>query len=880
MPDIQSPTLIIGLGGTGVAVLRKFKQRYIELYGTNQRLVKLLAIDTAQQTKMNEELLSPTEFVHLGNPPIDVSAVVESAQTTPALDWLRGTRIPAFQIGIGAGMKRFYGHIAYFFRGQTIRARIESAVQELMLQKANIQTHGGKAGFRVFMVSSLCGGTGTGMYLDVAYMTHDIVTQAGLGAPQSFGFLFLPSAFQELKGNNFWKSINANGYAALQELQYYMTIRMRPDGQPVLRMPDNQRPSIRLKSEPFQYCYLLGGVNESGIPVGKSADLYDRTAEFLFMSATSDIGAHIAAVAVDGDRCFASFGSCNLQLPQARSLQKYFLLMGREILNDIFCDPTDFAPPRFADKFAGVRGYSKMADDSMDAAAFLEEEIFIRYNMHVSGIPQAITTIETVIADIKAAEPKFKERITERALQVERDTRELVLHEINASWNLETGTIQRTLSIIDAAGAEITKRRQELQREASPVDFDAEIAPFRTASKWTQLFSKGDAKLASFKEAAIRTFEARARATTSGELNTALATIVTELQQFRESLVELLKQKLNIQDQFQNSAQAHLRAIAQEQGNLGLLDPAAIVEDDDYRSDRMGLVKRCRARDEIRRAINSPEKATISVDNLVKALFAVVDDFVEQKAFKGEFVDDDFYKRLGQSKLNLQLKQTFEQPREESYLFVNGGEEVADSIATAIAESPDGFVKPKPSPGVNPGTATFVRLIADFKLKDLVEMSQMASAYDEKSHSADAIYLDLPTHKRASILDTANEDLGPELFAFGQVLLGIMDVGQNYLLQGRRMLLNDEADPVRRRKAAYGTVLTPDIRSEIEQVRSTTAQNLGGNSNFVPWMRERLTQVYANVLGSDEYRNLLMKEKAAAEAYLSTLPVQAQTAGV
>jgi hypothetical protein len=323
----------------------------------------------------------------------------------------------------------------------------------------------------------------------------------------------------------------------------------------------------------------------------------------------------------------------------------------------------------------------------------------------------------------------------------------------------------------------------------------------------------------------------------------------------------------------------HLQAIAQEQGNLGLLDATGITEDDDYRTDRFGLVKRCRSRQEVRASIGSPEKANISIETLVKALFTIVDEYVEQKAFKGDFIDDEFYRRLVQSKINLQTHERFRQPRRESYLFINGSDELQNAIATAIETAPDGFKKPQMLPGVNPGTATFVRLVAEVKLKDLVEMEQMASAYDEKSHSADAIYLDLPTHKRASIVETANENLGPELFAFGQLLLGVMDVGQNYLLHGRRMLLNDEPDPVRRRKAAYDAVLTPDIRSEVEQTRNSTAQNLSGNAAFVPFMRDRIEQLYGNIPGPEEYRNLLTKEKAAAEAYLATLPVQSQRVG-
>jgi hypothetical protein len=718
------------------------------------------------------------------------------------------------------------------------------------------------------------------MYLDIAYMAHDVVTRAGLGAPQSFGFLFLPSAFQELKGNNFWKSINANGYAALQELQYYMTLRQRPAGQPTLRMPDNQRTTLQITTEPFQYCYLVGGVNEAGQPVAKAADLYDRTAEFLFMSATSDIGAQLASIAVDGDQCFASFGSCNLQLPQARSLQKYFVLMGREILNDVFgALPQDFNAPRISERFAAIAGYASPEALGNDAAAFLEEEVFIRHNMRPSDARQAHTTIEHLIAEIKASESKFHDGLIEKVGKIARETRDLIEIEVNTAWNLEQGTLQRAIAILDAAVSEINAKRKTLQLQTQPTEYDEAFARFKSTSKLGQLFTKGESLLASFRGSAIAAFEARAHAAIASQLSANLAAVAVEFQQLREKLVELSRRNLELTDRFNGAAVAHLQAIAQEQGNLGLLDPSSIKEDDDYKNDRVGLVRRCRSREEVRASIASPDKATISIDTLVKSLFTIVDEYVEQKAFKGDFIDDEFYRHLVQSKINLQMHERFQKPRRESYLFINGSDELQTAIASAIETAPDGFKRPQVLPGVNPGTATFVRLVAEVKLKDLVEMEEMASAYDEKSHSADAIYLDLRTHKRAPIIDTASENLGPELFAFGQMLLGIMDVGQNYLLKGRRMLLHDEPDPVRRRKSAYDAVLTPDTRSEIEQARNETAQNLGGNAAFVPFMRERVQQLYGNVGGPAEYRDLLLNEKAAAEAYLATLPVQPQMVG-
>jgi tubulin-like protein len=881
MSGFQSPTLIIGLGGTGVAVLRKFKQRFIELYGKDaQRLVKILAIDTAVQPTMPEPTLGPQEFLHLGVPPIDVADVVDMAPRVPALNWLCDANVPAFQIGTGAGMKRLYGHIAYFFRGATIRKRLEEAAAELMHNAGKAAAQGSHPGFRVFIVSSLCGGTGTGMYLDIAYMAHDIVkNQMGLGAPQSFGLLFLPSAFQELKGSPFWSSINANGFAALQELQYYMTLSERTTGSTTLRLPDKDGRVLQLTSEPFQYCYLVGGVNESGNPVANSKDLYDRTAEFLFMTATSDIGSQLMAVAVDRDKCFASFGSSNLQLPQARSLQKYFILMGREILNDIFCPPKeDYVPPKIVEKFDGASGYRTLGDLTTDAAAFLEDEVFSKFDLHSVPASQGLVIINRIIPEMKVAETRYREKLSQRAAQMASAVQDLVHQTIQTSWNLEAGTIQRVTRIIDETVAELRGKIQMLQSRMSAAELDEALAQFRSSSMLGQLFSKGNAQLARFKAAAHSAFEGRAEAILAAEYQTAFAKFTNDLLSLKDKLGEIVRAKSSILAQFESSAQSHLTAIARDQGNLGLLDTANLSEDDDYASDRRGLLMRCRSRDEVKACIGNPDKPAVLPETLVRGLFPVVEEFVDQKVFTGSYVDDTFYERLSQAKINLQLKDTFEQPRRESYLFVNGDNQLQQTLKNAIATAPGGFQSPQVQPGVNPGTATFVRMLAEFKLRDLVEVREMGSAYDAKSKTPDSLYLDLPTHYRSQIREDTNENLGPELFFFGCMLLGIMEVGQNYFLKGRRLLHRDEPDSVARRKAAYEMVKDLTIRNEIEGARTNLILGLNGNEAFVPHVRKTLGTLPP--AGTDEYSKLLRAEREAVEKYLATLPVQSQIQGV
>ena len=64
MTTTVQPALIIGLGGSGIDVVRRFKRRFRMMYPTTP-YVRFLGIDTAPQTPEREHLpqLSDDEFV-------------------------------------------------------------------------------------------------------------------------------------------------------------------------------------------------------------------------------------------------------------------------------------------------------------------------------------------------------------------------------------------------------------------------------------------------------------------------------------------------------------------------------------------------------------------------------------------------------------------------------------------------------------------------------------------------------------------------------------------------------------------------------------------------------------------------------------------------
>ena len=170
------------------------------------------------------------------------------------------------------------------------------------------------------------------MFIDISYLVKSLFDAKQLPAKR-FGFIFLPSAFPKLVNDpHIAKGIRANGYAALEELNYYMQQSFKEQ---TLPSPGSMLP---VTGSAFDLCFLVGGQTERGHLVGTVDELYRRTANFLFTSvAFSRISTKLVGhFAVNPYGNYAAIGSLTLPLPQSAFTEKYTIYMGREMLADLF----------------------------------------------------------------------------------------------------------------------------------------------------------------------------------------------------------------------------------------------------------------------------------------------------------------------------------------------------------------------------------------------------------------------------------------------------------------------------------------------------------------------------------------------------------------
>jgi serine/threonine protein kinase len=223
------PALVIGVGQTGRRVLEAFKHLIVTRHGSLEKLphLRLLGIDTDPEAVPASPLdhpgaLDPRELIvaRLQRP----AHYLQRESLPPVDQWMPPrllytlSRTPGSANGV-----RAFGRLALFdnYRliAQRVRQEIETFLTDSPLAEADKHTQLGLRSNRprVYIVASLGGGTGSGMFLDLAFLLRHEFRQVGYLRPEVTGLFFVPPVDKAAA-----RSVAVgNTYAALTELHCY-----------------------------------------------------------------------------------------------------------------------------------------------------------------------------------------------------------------------------------------------------------------------------------------------------------------------------------------------------------------------------------------------------------------------------------------------------------------------------------------------------------------------------------------------------------------------------------------------------------------------------------------------------------------------------------
>jgi hypothetical protein len=313
------PTVLVGLGGTGGDVLLKVRKKIFERYGSPSDfpVVQFVYVDTDTTNQhIDSHLLEEFKF----SPQERVDAVVmDTAKYTRSLNqhplikaWWYPTLHDMAQVKEGAGQIRGYSRLAFFVNFDTIKHAIENALNlamasvSTMWEKYGVHVDASKGAY-IYIVASIAGGTGSGMFIDTGFLCKTLSTSV-----TTVGFLVYPGIFQLHQ-----ERIFANSYAALKELEHFTFPENRfeyewTQGYP----PRTRRP---LPPPAYDYCYLIDSSNWTGntLNFANRYSLFEMVANNIFQDfGSSDFASHKRGVRVNLDAFLTNFYVSNILDPR------------------------------------------------------------------------------------------------------------------------------------------------------------------------------------------------------------------------------------------------------------------------------------------------------------------------------------------------------------------------------------------------------------------------------------------------------------------------------------------------------------------------------------------------------------------------------------
>ena len=274
--------VFISAGGSGRAALinlKKTMKNQVEDSDFKEKTM-FLAVDSdwnEQDNAVNNGDLDSTEIVKL--PYVGAHKLINPDNTAPQTKkWVHpelwshtggaGADItpPACLNGTGAGAMRQCGRLLF------CQSQAQTMYQQSLAKVITKLRGKGSRKVKVFFLVGIAGGTGSGTVVDLAYLTKYFLRKLlGTAYPMVnfYGYLLLPSAC----GNqvNDTTTGNQNAYAALKEIDYYMTITARKEHF-VMDYGTSLAKDVDIETNIFDFCTLVEGVGANGVFMEDNAE--------------------------------------------------------------------------------------------------------------------------------------------------------------------------------------------------------------------------------------------------------------------------------------------------------------------------------------------------------------------------------------------------------------------------------------------------------------------------------------------------------------------------------------------------------------------------------------------------------------------------------
>lgn len=261
------PTIIVGLGGIGSEIVEQLEKKTRDRDSITRKYrrdnIQFVIVDTDENSIRERKRHGYTGYS------VTLSGDVSVRE---CLEWDKDARDSWFpqceifmdkSIAEGAGQVRAISRLA-FQRALRIGrlSPLYAAIEELF----KLTDTSTEQGLKIVLVSTIAGGTGSGLILPLAMHLKKYVKKKYSNAGVKINAaLILPDVLEGLKSSNSERdNLYANGYAALKEISNFMHVTDNGSGNKdlVVKLPNDEGHALFSHREsPFDFCFLFGKLN-------------------------------------------------------------------------------------------------------------------------------------------------------------------------------------------------------------------------------------------------------------------------------------------------------------------------------------------------------------------------------------------------------------------------------------------------------------------------------------------------------------------------------------------------------------------------------------------------------------------------------------------
>lgn len=378
------PALIIGLGGTGTWVATYVKKELLELEGNPFNQVKIVAFDTVSQAEASvggsgqlrgrgqstgAVRLGTGEYFYTGGNVQSLMREVANGKHSHLGSWLladfylQTLADKTFNLNEGAGQFRQFGRLAVFrdVAAPSLSIIYGTLQDALVKLKRNNPT---ATSVQVFIVGSLAGGTGAGMFTDIAHMVREIAAQPNVdmkGKMTIRGYLVLPDAFSRTVDQAWLQSMYARAYAGMRESRRFTVSFDYEQGYPMHYHENSTHPLWGgvIKGKLFDLLYFLDGqgaqskISAASLSNGVAPAIADAISAAIDGQAGPHFSAYVANIEAERTQriasgrlskntaTYGSLGTYSIVFPIYHIVETWTHSLGLDLLNRLLA-PTEF----------------------------------------------------------------------------------------------------------------------------------------------------------------------------------------------------------------------------------------------------------------------------------------------------------------------------------------------------------------------------------------------------------------------------------------------------------------------------------------------------------------------------------------------------------